>query len=124
MNELIHERIKKINKPEAVRLFFKLLKILIDELRFTPDNARLSLTIPKQETRIVVNINSRYALVLKANASFLFMVDNADYKKLQKIIKSSYHEDFRNQALVDAHLVEYPLEKLRSEEVLSAIVKA
>jgi hypothetical protein len=122
MDELVKERIQKVKAPEAVRLFFRLLKILIDELQYTDDNPKLALTVPKDTPRIVANLNSRYVLVLNGDGALRFMIDKQDYKQLQKIIRSDSREEFTSKGVVDAYLVEYSLADLGNEEVLGSIV--
>ena len=47
MDSLIKSRLAAISNKDSIRLYFNLLKILIDDLDLHPENAKLALTVPK-----------------------------------------------------------------------------
>ncbi len=124
MDESIKHRIEKIKNPDAVRLYFRLIKILIDELNLTPDNPKLSLTAPKGERHMVANLNSRYVLKLNPHGAIGFMVRMSDFQSLQRNVKCSEYGRFSKDGVDDDYFATFEPEILQDDESLDAVVKA
>lgn len=124
MDESVKHRIEKIENPDAVRLFFRLIKILIDELNFTTESPKLALTAPKGERHFVVNLNTRYVLKLNPGGSIGFMVRQGDFKALQRKAKSQEYSRFSKDGEDDDYFATFEPETLQHEESFDAIVKA
>jgi 5-methylcytosine-specific restriction protein B len=124
MDETVKHRIEKIDNPDAVRLFFRLIKILIDELNLTPESAKLALTVAKGERHITVNLNTRYALRLNPGSSIGFMVRQEDFQSLQRKVKGSDLSRFSKNGVDDDYFVTYRADTLRNQDSQDAIVNA
>jgi|SRR6185436_16813667 len=111
-HSLIKRRIAANKKPEAVTLFFKLLRIFVEDLGLSAENQKLSLTVPASQKRFVVNLNSRYAITLEHNGSIGLLFEMEDYRAVQKICKTSVMFRFRKARRDDDYFLKYPVEKL------------
>src|SRR5262245_58037460 len=121
MHPSIKSRITSIKDPDSIRLFFHLLKLLIDHLDLGPENPRLALTMQKHIKRIVVNVNKRYALVVEERGlGFLF--DVKDTRLMMKLKGARKTWDFTTAKKVDAHFVWFGMKVLQNERMLQRIV--
>ena len=124
MDNNIKKRIAKIDNPDGVRLFFRLIKILTEELSLTPENPKLALTAPKGQRHFVVNLNTRYVLRLDPGGAIGFMVRQRDFQALQRKVKGSDYGRFSKDGIDDDYFVTYKALALKDENSLNAIVNA
>ncbi len=121
MEDLIYKRLQSVRDPMAVELFFQLLKILIEDLRIGPENPKLSLTVPKSQNRFVVNLNSRYAMTLEHNGSIGLLIETADFRKAQRLVRSTSLFRFSKAKEEDDYFLKYPA-RLLTDKVLDALL--
>ncbi|RRJ86910.1 hypothetical protein EG240_15690 [Paenimyroides tangerinum] len=85
MNLEIKKRIDLIDNSEAIKLFFDLLKSLIDTAHISFDDERLALNVRNDyRKRFSVNINSRLVLMINAT-DFALMVNDEDLGKIEEV---------------------------------------
>jgi hypothetical protein len=122
LNEPIQSRLDAIRNKDAIRLYFSLLKILIEELDLHPENAKLSLTVPKSRKDFVVNLNSRWVLNLYRDGSIAFMIGKGDFRGLQKIVKAVKYFRYSSCTKPDDYFATYSYDQLKNEGSLQAVV--
>jgi hypothetical protein len=123
MDSLITSRLAAIENKEAIQLYFKLLKLLLDDLNLHPQNPKLALTVPKSRNDFVVNLNSRWVLNLHRDGSIAFMIGKRDFRQLQRIVKAARHLRYSSCLKPDDYFATYSYDQLTSEQSLQAIVE-
>lgn len=119
--ELIYARIRSIQDPPAIDLFFQLLKILIEDLNLGPENPKMSLTVPRSQNRFVVNLNARYAITLEHSGSIGLLIETSDFQRAQKVLRATSLFRFSKAKKPDDYFLKYPAHQL-TIPVLNAIV--
>ena len=122
MDDLISSRLAAIHNKDSIRLYFNLLKILLDDLDLHPENHKLALTIPKGRKDFVVNLNSRWVLNLNRDGSIAFMIGKGDFKALQKIVKAVKYFRYSRCTKPDDYFATYAYDQLTNDDSLQVIV--
>jgi 5-methylcytosine-specific restriction endonuclease McrBC GTP-binding regulatory subunit McrB len=112
INPEIKKRIDSIGNHNAVRLFFSLVKDLIDHLKLTSDSEKLMLNVlDSNQKRFSVTLNDRLVLILNDHKKFGFMIDSEDLDSLKGTIPFD-QTDIWTYAKESAHFISviYPIE--------------
>jgi 5-methylcytosine-specific restriction protein B len=114
------ERIKAINNPEACRIFFKILREMIDVVNLSENDPRIGFNLPEGKRAIVANLNFYVAFGIyqhKNNISYYLILRKSDIDKIGSIERIKIEDSLAKSspylfAIVnfqDVHLLQNPL---------------
>ncbi len=70
--QILIDKIKRINNPEAIRQFFTLLKELIEVVNMPSESPKIAFTVSAKESKITAYINNYRALQISGNKGKLY----------------------------------------------------
>ncbi|WP_298355847.1 McrB family protein [Runella sp.] len=114
------ERIKAINNPEACRIFFKILREMIDVVNLSENDPRIGFNLPEGKRAIVANLNFYVAFGIyqhKNIISYYLILRKSDIDKIGSIERIKIEDSLAKSspylfAIVnfqDVHLLQNPL---------------
>ncbi len=70
--QIVIDKIRRINNPEAIRQFFTLLKELVEVVNMPSESPKIAFTVSAKESKITAYINSYRALQISGNKGKLY----------------------------------------------------
>ncbi|MCP1384484.1 McrB family protein [Runella salmonicolor] len=114
------ERIRAINHPEACRIFFKVLREMIDVVNLSENDSKLGFSVPDTKRAIVANLNFYVAFGIyhyRNNLSYYIILRKSDLERIKAIDKLQIEDQLAKSSpylfgvipFQDVHLLQNPL---------------